>query len=53
MSRTAFVTCTTELPISAEVAFTLAQKVETFKYVVVPLFTIPHLEVPETRAPGV
>ncbi len=46
-------TCTTELPISAEVAFTLAQKVETFRYVVFPLFTIPHLEVPETLAPGV
>ncbi|GAA5066357.1 hypothetical protein [Nocardia callitridis] len=43
---------TTELPISAEAAYELAQKPELFKYVVSPILRVPKLDFPDRIAPG-
>lgn len=42
----------TELPIPADTAFALAQKVELFKFVVAPILRAPGLEMPDVLAPG-
>jgi hypothetical protein len=42
----------TELPISAETAFALAQKPELLKFVVAPILRMPRLEMPDRLEPG-
>ncbi len=49
----AFVRMSSDLPIPADDAFALAQKVELFRFVVAPILRIPRLEVPPEFAPGV
>lgn len=46
------VTLTTELPISAEAAGTLARKADLFKYVVWPILRVPRLAFPDHLEPG-
>jgi hypothetical protein len=42
----------TDLPIPADVAFTLAQKAELFKFVVSPIIRVPRLGMPDRIEPG-
>jgi hypothetical protein len=49
----ATVRISTELPISTETAFALAQKLELFRFVVAPILRVPKLEAPDVLAPGV
>lgn len=49
----ATVRLSTELPIPADTAFALAQKVELFRFVVAPILRVPKLEVPDVLVPGV
>ena len=42
----------TELPIAADAAFALAQKVDLFKFVVAPVLRLPRADMPEILAPG-
>jgi len=53
MPKTTIISRTTDLPIPAETAFALAQKLELFRYVSAPIFTIPKIDVPATLTPGV
>jgi hypothetical protein len=43
---------TTDLPISADAAFALAQRVELFKFVVAPILRVPRLDMPDQITPG-
>lgn len=47
------VTLTTELPIAADVACALARTPALFAYVVAPILSMPHIEMPDRMEPGV
>jgi hypothetical protein len=54
-----FIICTvssvclsTDLPIPADTAFALAQKIELFKFVVAPILRLPRPQMPEVLVPG-
>jgi hypothetical protein len=48
----ALIRLSTELPIPAETAFALAQKVELFRFVVAPILRVPELEMADELIPG-
>jgi hypothetical protein len=52
MRAVSTVRLSTELPISAETAFALAQKPELFKFVVAPVLRVPGLKMPDRLEPG-
>jgi ligand-binding SRPBCC domain-containing protein len=52
-ARVSTVRISTDLPISAETAFALAQKPELFEFVVAPILRVRRMRLPDRLAPGV